>query len=137
MSTADEAGCSEARAPHDERIARAAPGVPALGAVVAAVVVGVVLIVAGSGATALILVGIALIALAALGSPGLVVVAPNESSVLILFGRYVGTLREPGMWWVNPFTVFARETVSLRVRNFQSERIKVNDARGNPIEIPP
>jgi regulator of protease activity HflC (stomatin/prohibitin superfamily) len=67
--------------------------------------------------------------------PGFVVVQPNESRVLILFGRYVGTLTEARLWWVNPFTVFWRKRVSLRVRNFQSERIKVNDSSGNPIEI--
>jgi regulator of protease activity HflC (stomatin/prohibitin superfamily) len=66
---------------------------------------------------------------------GFVVVQPNESRVLILFGRYVGTLIDAQLWWVNPFTVFWRENVSLRVRNFQSDRIKVNDASGNPIEI--
>ena len=58
---------------------------------------------------------------------------PNEARVLILFGRYVGTVTEAGWWWCNPFT--KRPKVSLRVRNFQSERIKVNDASGNPIEI--
>lgn len=68
-------------------------------------------------------------------APGFVVVQPNESVVLILFGRYVGTLVEPRLWWVNPFTVFLRKRVSLRVRNFQSDRIKVNDLSGNPIEI--
>ncbi len=67
--------------------------------------------------------------------PGFVVVQPNESRVLILFGRYVGTLTEARLWWVNPFTVVWRKQISLRVRNFQSERIKVNDASGNPIEI--
>jgi len=67
--------------------------------------------------------------------PGFIVVQPNESRVLILFGRYVGTLSEARLWWVNPFTVFWRQRVSLRVRNFQSDRIKVNDASGNPIEI--
>ncbi len=67
--------------------------------------------------------------------PGFVVVKPNEARVLILFGRYVGTLTEARLWWVNPFTVFWRERISLRVRNFQSERIKVNDLSGNPIEI--
>jgi regulator of protease activity HflC (stomatin/prohibitin superfamily) len=71
----------------------------------------------------------------ALLAPGLVVIQPNESRVLILFGRYAGTLTEARLWWVNPFTVIWRETISLRVRNFQSERIKVNDASGNPIEI--
>ncbi|MGH2874634.1 MAG: SPFH domain-containing protein [Solirubrobacteraceae bacterium] len=68
-------------------------------------------------------------------APGFVVVVPNESSVLIVFGRYAGTLTEPRLWWVNPFTIFWRQTISLRVRNFQSDRIKVNDASGNPIEM--
>lgn len=72
---------------------------------------------------------------AVLLAPGFVVVQPNESRVLILFGRYVGTLTESRLWWTNPFTVIWRETISLRVRNFQSERVKVNDASGNPIEI--
>ena len=68
-------------------------------------------------------------------APGVVVVQPNESRVLILFGRYVGTITEARLWWTNPFTALDRERISLRVRNFQSERIKVNDASGNPIEI--
>jgi regulator of protease activity HflC (stomatin/prohibitin superfamily) len=135
MSTTSE-GRSRPRESHRERAAWAAPGVPALSAVIAAIVVGVVLIAVGSGGTtAFAIIGIALIVAAALLSPGLVVVAPNESSVLILFGRYIGTLQDSGLWWVNPFTVLSRQTVSMRVRNFQSDRIKVNDLRGNPIEI--
>ncbi|HTU96206.1 MAG TPA: SPFH domain-containing protein [Solirubrobacteraceae bacterium] len=135
MTTPDESGQGRAREPHNEQRARAVPGVPALIAVVAAAVIGVVLIVAGSGRAGVVALGVAVIVAAALMAPGLVIVAPNESSVLILFGRYIGTLRESGLWWVNPFTVFARETISLRVRNFQSDRIKVNDARGNPIDL--
>ncbi len=81
-------------------------------------------------------VAAAVIAAGALvAGPGFVVVQPNESRVLILFGRYVGTLVEAQLWWANPFTVLWRQRISLRVRNFQSERIKVNDASGNPIEI--
>jgi regulator of protease activity HflC (stomatin/prohibitin superfamily) len=136
MSTGVGPGLPQPREPHSENPAWAGPGVPVLSAVIAAAVAGVVLIVVGSGSTtALVIVGIALIVAAALASPGLVAVQPNESSVVILFGRYVGTLRNSGLWWVNPFTVFDRETISMRVRNFQSERVKVNDARGNPIEI--
>jgi regulator of protease activity HflC (stomatin/prohibitin superfamily) len=71
----------------------------------------------------------------ALLRPGFIVVQPNESRVLILFGRYIGTVTDAGLWWVNPFTTLWRKTISLRVRNFQGERIKVNDASGNPIEI--
>jgi len=64
---------------------------------------------------------------------GFMIVQPNESKVLILFGRYTGTIRESGFWWVNPFTV--KKHVSLRIRNFNSDKIKVNDLHGNPIEI--
>jgi len=64
---------------------------------------------------------------------GLMVVNPNESSVLILFGKYVGTVKKNGFFWVNPF--FARKKISLRARNLNSEPIKVNDKIGNPIMI--
>lgn len=64
---------------------------------------------------------------------GLTIVAPNMAKVLVLFGTYKGTLKQPGFWWVNPFT--KRMPVSLRVRNKVTPTIKVNDIRGNPIEI--
>ena len=64
---------------------------------------------------------------------GLFTVNPNEAKVLQLFGNYRGTVREPGLRWVNPF--FTKRPISLRVRNFESERLKVNDLAGNPIEI--
>jgi regulator of protease activity HflC (stomatin/prohibitin superfamily) len=64
---------------------------------------------------------------------GLIMVQPNDSRVLIFFGKYIGTVRHSGFWWVNPFTV--KKRVSLRIRNFNSQRIKVNDLHGNPIEI--
>jgi regulator of protease activity HflC (stomatin/prohibitin superfamily) len=64
---------------------------------------------------------------------GLTVVNPNEARVVVLFGTYLGTLKRPGFWWVNPLT--RRRRVSLRVRNFESTKSKVNDQDGNPIEI--
>ena len=64
---------------------------------------------------------------------GMTVVNPNTAKVLLLFGKYQGTLKAPGFWWVNPFT--SRRSVSLRVRNFESSKLKVNDHVGNPIEI--
>jgi regulator of protease activity HflC (stomatin/prohibitin superfamily) len=79
--------------------------------------------------------GAALLVLAAIAAAGLVVVQPNDSRVLIFFGRYTGSIVHPGFWWVNPATAIWRQSVLLRVRNFQSERIKVNDAHGSPIEI--
>jgi SPFH domain / Band 7 family len=67
------------------------------------------------------------------GLIGLFTVSPNEAKVLQLFGNYKGTVREPGLRWVNPF--YTKRAISLRVRNFESERLKVNDLAGNPIEI--
>jgi regulator of protease activity HflC (stomatin/prohibitin superfamily) len=64
---------------------------------------------------------------------GLTVVNPNEASVVTLFGVYHGTLKRSGFWWVNPLTT--RRKLSLRVRNFESSRLKVNERDGNPIEI--
>jgi regulator of protease activity HflC (stomatin/prohibitin superfamily) len=64
---------------------------------------------------------------------GLFVVNPNEAKVVLLFGSYLGTCKRSGFHWVNPFTL--RPKVSLRVRNFESAKLKVNDHTGNPIEI--
>lgn len=64
---------------------------------------------------------------------GFTMVQPNESRVLIFFGNYSGTVRDAGFYWVNPLAIKTR--VSLRVRNFNSGTLKVNDAHGNPIEI--
>jgi regulator of protease activity HflC (stomatin/prohibitin superfamily) len=68
-----------------------------------------------------------------LGLAGLFIVNPNEAKVLQLFGAYSGTVKDPGLRWANPF--YSKQAVSLRVRNFESGKLKVNDARGNPIEI--
>lgn len=64
---------------------------------------------------------------------GLFVVNPNEARVLQFFGRYIGTVKLTGLRWANPFVTKRR--ISLRIRNFDGERLKVNDADGNPIEI--
>jgi regulator of protease activity HflC (stomatin/prohibitin superfamily) len=64
---------------------------------------------------------------------GLFMVNPNEGRVLQLFGSYIGTVRDPGLRWTNPF--FSKATVSLRVRNFETTQLKVNDHSGSPIEI--
>ena len=64
---------------------------------------------------------------------GVFVVNPNEGRVLQFFGRYVGTVRDQGLRWANP--LFTKRRISLRVRNFETERSKVNDTDGNPIEM--
>jgi regulator of protease activity HflC (stomatin/prohibitin superfamily) len=64
---------------------------------------------------------------------GLLIVNPNEGRVLQFFGDYVGTVKKPGLRWANP--LYTKKRISLRVRNFESARLKVNDHEGNPIEI--
>lgn len=73
------------------------------------------------------------IGLLALYAAGLTIVAPNTARVVVLFGTYRGTIKEQGFWWVNPFS--KRTAISLRTRNKVTPTIKVNDIRGNPIEI--
>ncbi len=88
-------------------------------------------------AVAINVTGIIVFALAsvvvAIGWAGLFMVHPNEAKVLQLFGKYVGTVHDPGLQWANPF--YAKTPVSTRVRNFESSKLKVNDSRGSPIEI--
>jgi regulator of protease activity HflC (stomatin/prohibitin superfamily) len=81
----------------------------------------------------LIVVGIVLVVAVGIGLRGLTIVAPGRAHVVQLFGKYDGTIREPGMQWVNPFT--NRLPVSTRIRNLETAQAKVNDADGNPIEI--
>lgn len=79
------------------------------------------------------LVGVGLFVLTLFTLKGFFQVAPNEGQVLQLFGKYAGTVRDEGLRWTNPF--YSRRRVSLRVRNFESSKLKVNDSDGNPIEI--
>jgi regulator of protease activity HflC (stomatin/prohibitin superfamily) len=90
---------------------------------------------AGSGGLPpwIAVIGVVTFALAALLVKGFFQVAPNEGQVLQLFGRYAGTVRLEGLRWTNPFCT--RRRISLRTRNFESSKLKVNDSDGNPIEI--
>lgn len=76
-------------------------------------------------------IGVMLIDIACLC--GFTVVNPNQAKVIQLFGVYKGTIKQQGLWWVNPLT--RRRLVTLRIRNFESSKLKVNDQDGNPIEI--
>lgn len=71
--------------------------------------------------------------IALLIAPGFVMVQPNGSRVLLLFGKYVGTIKKNGFYWVNP--LYTKKKISLRASNFDSERLKVNDKLGNPVMI--
>jgi len=65
--------------------------------------------------------------------PGFFLVNPNTSKVILLFGKYIGTVKDNGFYWANPF--YTKKSISLRASNFDSERVKVNDKLGNPIMI--
>jgi regulator of protease activity HflC (stomatin/prohibitin superfamily) len=118
-----------------EREIRGVSGWVMVGVLLVVLVAGCVGIVQGArDANALMIVGCVLVViLDGLGYGGLTVVNPNESKVMTLFGVYKGSIKTAGFWWVNPLT--ARRRLSLRVRNFESGKLKVNDRDGNPIEI--
>jgi regulator of protease activity HflC (stomatin/prohibitin superfamily) len=118
-----------------EKVIRPLPGLPLLLGYV--VVLGLLawffLGALRSQETARILLAVAAFVLLMLVPPGFVIVQPNESKVLTLFGRYYGSIKEAGFWWVNPFTL--KKQLSLKTRNFETAKLKVNDANSNPIEI--
>ena len=125
-----------------EREGRAIPGYPVLFALLAGTLVLLAAIwyhvvnaghLTAPGASLLDLGIIALAIVLWLGYRGLTAVNPNEARALVLFGRYTGSLKQQGFWWVNPFT--RRPRISIKVRNFESQHLKVNDHDGNPIEI--
>jgi regulator of protease activity HflC (stomatin/prohibitin superfamily) len=99
-------------------------------------VVAIVLFLSAKGSpdkATLILSGLFLLILGFVMMPGNFTVQPNQAVVLQLFGRYIGTVKEPGLRWANPF--YSKKKVSLRARNFETNHLKVNDHDGNPIEI--
>jgi regulator of protease activity HflC (stomatin/prohibitin superfamily) len=118
-----------------EKVIRPLPGLPLLLGYV--VVLGLLawffLGALRSQESARILLAVAAFVLLMLVPPGFVIVQPNESKVLTLFGRYYGSIKEAGFWWVNPFTL--KKQLSLKTRNFETAKLKVNDANSNPIEI--
>jgi len=81
----------------------------------------------------IVVAGMLVVIVSAVGLGGLFTVAPNEGRVLQLFGAYRGTAKDEGLRWANPF--YSKKRISLRVRNFESAHLKVNDTDGNPIEI--
>ncbi len=118
-----------------EKAAKKLSGFLMLFILIALIALEFYLLVAGirTGNDQILWVFLPLIFLIILVASGFAVVQPNSSRVLILFGNYTGVIRDSGFWWVNPFTI--RKRVSLRIRNFNSQKIKVNDLHGNPIEI--
>src|SRR6266496_2116097 len=121
-----------------ERAARFLPGLRMLVAGIVLLLAGAALVVLAShqshgAAAALILLYVLIFIASAPALRGLTSVVPGQARAVQLFGRYRGTIRDPGLQWVNPFT--RRIAVSTRIRNQESAQAKVNDAEGNPIEI--
>jgi len=121
-----------------EQTIRSFPGIPAL--LVLLVVAAATLYLfftnlpGEPGSSGLVLVGCLLaVVLGAISLGGFYMVEPNQAAVLSLFGKYVGTVKDQGLRWNNPF--FSAKKVSLRVRNFESGKLKVNELEGSPIEI--
>ena len=117
-----------------ENTSRSLPGIPTLLLLLVAVMVGAWLV--GTSArdgTAGWIAGIALVLGSIFLMLGLYKVEPNQAAVLDLFGKYVGTVKDNGLRWNNPF--YGKKKVSLRVRNFESSKLKVNELDGSPIEI--
>jgi regulator of protease activity HflC (stomatin/prohibitin superfamily) len=112
---------------------RSLPGIPMLLVLLAVIVVAGFLIPSGTVGGAMLVLPILAIVAAGFMLLGLYSVQPNQSAVLSLFGKYVGTVRENGLRWNNPF--YAKRKVSQRVRNFESGKLKVNELDGSPIEI--
>ena len=118
---------------------RSLPGIPVLIAALLAGAAAAWLFFTGVGGTAHgggalpVVVSAALVVLVVLAVTGLYSIQPNQAAVLSLFGKYVGTVKEAGLRWNNPF--YSKRKVSQRVRNFESGKLKVNELDGSPIEI--
>jgi regulator of protease activity HflC (stomatin/prohibitin superfamily) len=94
---------------------------------------GLIFVAAVASMPLLLLLAVPLFVLSMVWFNGLFTIQPNEACLLMFFGPYVGTVRDAGFYWVNPF--YTKRKISLRARNLEGSKLKVNDKRGNPIEI--
>ena len=138
VETLSRAGQQPDSVPIAERAGWSAPGIRVLVTGVVLVLAAIVLLVLGisqgpsaAGPMALIWVAVLLAISGHLALRGLTPVVAGEARVIQLFGRYRGTVRTPGLHWVNPFA--RRRKVSVRIRNHETALAKVNDADGNPV----
>jgi len=116
-----------------EKEVKSVSGIPMLLLLLAVIIAGVLAILvlqSRSFGLPLVIIGVPLLLI---GYSGLYKVEPNQSAVLSLFGKYIGTVRTPGLRFNNPF--YSKQKISLRVRNFESGKLKVNELDGSPIEI--
>lgn len=116
-----------------EKLDSTSTGYMGLGILLAFLAAGILMLVLFNQQLFGVIAGPICLLIASFMATGFLVINPNESSVLTLFGEYKGTLKRNGFYWVNPF--FVKKKISLRARNFNSELLKVNDKLGNPIMI--
>lgn len=119
-----------------ERPARAYPGFATLGTFIAVLLLCLYVLYLGSytmQSIPLIVVAVVVGGVTLFCMGGFFVVSPNEAAIGIVFGSYAGSIKTPGFWWMNPFALKRR--TSLKIRNFESGHLKVNDHEGNPVEI--
>jgi regulator of protease activity HflC (stomatin/prohibitin superfamily) len=118
-----------------EQSIRSVPGIPTVLGLILMLGVALALFIysISQDAPVMIIPALVLSVLAVFGMSGFYMVEPNQAAVLSLFGKYVGTVKDQGLRWNNPF--FSAKKISLRVRNFESGKLKVNDLDGSPIEI--
>ncbi len=118
-----------------ERVVRGISGWPMLALNISLFLIAVTMIIRSVARddARMAVINVLLFAASILMSKGFFVVNPNHAAILLLFGAYQGTVKSNGFWWANPF--FKKIKVSLRVRNHESAKLKVNDKVGNPIEI--
>ena len=111
------------------------PGIPTLLVLIAVIAASALSVFQGvqSGSPIMIVAGLAAVVVTAVLLCGFYMVEPNQAAVLSLFGKYIGTSKDQGLRWNNPF--YATRKISLRTRNFESSKLKVNDLDGSPIEI--
>ncbi|MBO9639318.1 MAG: SPFH domain-containing protein [Siphonobacter aquaeclarae] len=111
-----------------EKLIQPVSGYAALGGLLVLGLVALALALGGAGMLTPVVAVIFMLVL-----PGFFVVNPNEAKILVLFGNYAGTVKQDGFWWSNPF--YSKSSISLKARNLEGDKIKVNDLLGNPIVI--
>jgi regulator of protease activity HflC (stomatin/prohibitin superfamily) len=118
-----------------ENPTRSLPGIPVLLVLLAAAAAGVFVMIGAAADTSplIVVAGVLMTGVSCFCIAGLYMVEPNQAAVLNLFGKYVGTVKDGGLRWNSPF--YGKKKVSLRVRNFESSKLKVNELDGSPIEI--
>ena len=118
-----------------EKEYRASNGLPSMLMLIVLMAISIAAVIRGGNQQmpGLVLLGVLVLVVCAISMGGLFIMNPGDAKALVLFGDYKGTIKHAGFWFANPF--LTKRRISLRVRNFETAKLKVNDGRANPIEI--